>query len=158
MQTVPIINLNLTYVEILITIYSIADIRALLYKIFSGIRQLIQNQADQSNTRLILEQGRLVPEWGRNVSEYRVPPPFFCITVLPANNSFHLPSGWATQLQCLMNEHSILALNFTPRRNLPRNRSKPYQCTNTASSVIESYLEPSGTRHARSLAAFVQIL
>ena len=35
--------------------------------------RLIQNKADQSDTQLILEQGRLVPERGRNVSKYRVP-------------------------------------------------------------------------------------
>ena len=34
--------------------------------------QAIRNRADQSDTRLILEQGRLVPEWGRNVPEYRM--------------------------------------------------------------------------------------
>ena len=36
------------------------------------MRQVIRNEVDQSNIRLILEQGRLVPEWGRDVPEYRM--------------------------------------------------------------------------------------
>jgi hypothetical protein len=36
------------------------------------MRQAIRNEVDQSNTRLILEQGRLILEWGRNVPEYRM--------------------------------------------------------------------------------------